>query len=77
MINNAVIVSGEQQRDSATHTHVCILPKLPSHQKLLLWTKDDTGGRIKGAAGKLAVRGQVFKGVESGRKSVRVVGIQK
>ena len=52
-------------------------PTLPSHQKPLLWTKDDTGGGIKGAAGELAVRGQVFEGVESGRKSVRVVGIQK
>ena len=29
--NNVVIVSGEQQRDSATHIHVSILPKLPSH----------------------------------------------
>ena len=31
-INNAVIVSGEQQKDSATHIHVSILPPtlLPS-----------------------------------------------
>ena len=28
-INNAVIVSGEQQRDSATHTHESILPHTP------------------------------------------------
>ena len=26
LINNVVMVSGEQQRDSATHTHVYILP---------------------------------------------------
>ena len=29
-INNAVIVSGEQQRDSAIHTHGSILPPFPS-----------------------------------------------
>ena len=34
-INNVVIVSGEQQRDSAEHNHVSILPQppLPSRQK--------------------------------------------
>ena len=31
LISNVVIVSGGQQRDSATYTHVSILPKLPSH----------------------------------------------
>ena len=31
VINNAVIVSGEQWRDSVIHMHVFILPKLPSH----------------------------------------------
>ena len=30
--NNAVIVSGEQQRDSATYMHVSILPQLPPIQ---------------------------------------------
>ena len=30
-INNVVIVSGGQQRDSTIHIHVSILPKLPSH----------------------------------------------
>ena len=30
LTNNAVIVSGEQQKDWAIHTRVCILPKLPS-----------------------------------------------
>ena len=30
-INNIVIVSGGQQRDSAIHTHISILPKTPSH----------------------------------------------
>ena len=30
-VNNVVMVSGEQRRDSAIHTHVCILPQLPSH----------------------------------------------
>ena len=32
LINNVVMVSGEQQRDSAIHTHVSILPQthLPS-----------------------------------------------
>ena len=30
-INNVVVVSGGQRRDSATHTHVSILPKLPSY----------------------------------------------
>ena len=29
LINNAVIVSGEQQRDSAIHIHVSILPQTP------------------------------------------------
>ena len=29
MINNAVIVSGEPQRDSAAHTHESILPHTP------------------------------------------------
>ena len=51
-------------------------PKLPSHQKPL-WTKDDTGGRIKGEAGELAMRGQVYEWVENGRRSVRIVGIPK
>ena len=51
-------------------------PKLPSHQKPL-WTKDDTGGRIKGEVGKLAMRGQVYERVENGRRSVGIVGIQK
>ena len=31
LINNVVILSGGQQRDSIIHTHVPILPKLPSH----------------------------------------------
>ena len=31
LINNVVIVSGEQQRDSAIHINVSILPKLHSH----------------------------------------------
>ena len=30
-INYIVTVLGEQWRDSAVHTHVTILPKLPSH----------------------------------------------
>ena len=30
-INNVVVISGEQQRDSAIHIHVSILCKLPSH----------------------------------------------
>ena len=30
-INNVVIVSGEQRRDSAIHIHVSILPQAPSH----------------------------------------------
>ena len=51
-----------------------ILPPIRNH---LLWTKDDTGGRIKGEAGKLAMRGQVYERVENGRRSVRIVGIQK
>ena len=29
LINNVVIVSGGQQRDSATHVHVAILPQTP------------------------------------------------
>ena len=31
MINQVVVVSGEQRRDSATHTHVSILLQIPSH----------------------------------------------
>ena len=34
-INNDVIVSGEQQRDSRIHTHVCILPQTPLSSRLL------------------------------------------
>ena len=30
-INNVVIVSGEEQRDSAIHIHVSIFPQTPSH----------------------------------------------
>ena len=30
-MNSVVIVSGEQQRDSAIHIHVSILPQTPSH----------------------------------------------
>ena len=33
-INNVVIVSGGQQRDSATHTHVSILPQTPLPSRL-------------------------------------------
>ena len=39
-INNAMIVSGEQQRDSAIHTHISILPQAPllsSHSSILAW----------------------------------------
>ena len=32
--NNVVIVSGEQQRDSAIHTHVSILPQTPLPSRL-------------------------------------------
>ena len=31
LINNAVIVSDGQQKNSATHIHVSVLPQLPSH----------------------------------------------
>ena len=31
LFNNAVIVSGKQQRDSAVHIHVPTLPQTPSH----------------------------------------------
>ena len=34
LVNNAVTVSGGQQRDSATHTHVFILPQTPLPSKL-------------------------------------------
>ena len=34
MINKAVIVSGEQQRDSAIHIHVPILPQTPLPSRL-------------------------------------------
>lgn len=34
LINNAVIVSGGQQRDSAKHTHVSILPQSPLPSQL-------------------------------------------
>ena len=33
-MNNVVIASGEQQRDSAIHTHASIPPELPSHPGL-------------------------------------------
>ena len=52
-------------------------PNSPPIRNHLLWTKDDTGGRIKGEAGELAMRGQVYEWVENGRRSVRIVGIQK
>ena len=29
LINNVVMVSGEQQRDSVIHTHISILPQTP------------------------------------------------
>ena len=34
MIYNAVIASGEQRRDSATHIHVSVLPQLPLPSRL-------------------------------------------
>ena len=34
LINNVVIVSGEQQKDSAIHTHVSILPPTPLPSRL-------------------------------------------
>ena len=34
LINNAVIVSGGQQRDSAIHIHVFILPQTPLPSRL-------------------------------------------
>ena len=34
MVNNAAIVSGRQQRDSAIHTHVSILPQTPLPSRL-------------------------------------------
>jgi len=34
LINNVVIVSGEQWRDSAIHTHVSILPQSPLPSRL-------------------------------------------
>ena len=34
LINKVVIVSGGQQRDSATHTHVSILPQTPLPSRL-------------------------------------------
>ena len=34
LINNAVVVSGEQQRDSTIHTHVSILPQTPLLSRL-------------------------------------------
>ena len=33
-INSVVIVSGEQQRDSAMHLHICILPRTPLPSRL-------------------------------------------
>ena len=34
LTNNVVIVSGEQQRDSATHIHASILPQTPLPSRL-------------------------------------------
>ena len=34
LFNNVVIVSGGQQRDSATHRHVSILPQAPLPSRL-------------------------------------------
>ena len=34
LINNVVILSGEQQRDTAIHTHVSILPPTPLPSRL-------------------------------------------
>ena len=35
VINNVVVVSGEQQRDSAIHIHVSVLPQTPLPSRLL------------------------------------------
>ena len=42
MINNVVIVSGRQQRDSAIHTHVSILPQTPLPSRLPHNTKQSS-----------------------------------
>ena len=43
LINNAVIVSGEQQRDSTIHTYTCpFFPKLPSYSGLPLDIKQSS-----------------------------------